>query len=651
MENTVTAADLNYNESQMPLEYGDFNASYMQNQPTRALWLGNVPPTTPSAALLAMFSPFGSVESARVLTHKSCAFVNFDQLESAVVARATFNGKELFPGIGPIRIGFAKVPTPNSSVSPEPYVTLDPSVRPEDSSKPPSIASIAGDLESLLKQFDATSEELEAGKQLLASSIEHSREYREIPLAVHATTARKFDAPRLREIRKRIDSGLCSEAELEDIAEEMMDEVAELSSDYLGNTVVQKLFENCSDATKLKMLKRIGPALAETGIHKNGTWAAQKIIDVAETEDERQLIVSSLRPYVPALFQDQFGNYVVQCCLKFGSRYNNFIFEAMLSHTWEIAQGRFGSRAMRACLESHDVSKVQQKTLAAAITLHSVQLSTNTNGALLLTWLLDTCLLPSRFTLLAKRMAPYIAPLGVHKLASLTLLKIMGQRHEPEGRDVLIQALFFEKDGAVLDQVLRDAVAGPGFVFKMLGTPCFDSELRAKAVSQVRHVLQKNKTQPTGPYKRLMDEVGLYVRPGASSGQENAQRHHHNYQGQQHQQAYAQNYQAYPRSTHVDHATLRALGELSIQGGGFGTVNAQSMQQLSPLQYQALLQQGLRMSPGPYTSHNAYTLPQASHFQPATAHVAANGNDQASIQSMYGASFHDVNPAYTRRKQ
>lgn len=44
----------------------------LQTQPTRALWIGSIPPTTTPNHLLAVFSSFGPIESARVLTHKSC---------------------------------------------------------------------------------------------------------------------------------------------------------------------------------------------------------------------------------------------------------------------------------------------------------------------------------------------------------------------------------------------------------------------------------------------------------------------------------------------------------------------------------------------------------------------------------------------------
>jgi protein JSN1 len=77
-----------------------------------------------------------------------------------------------------------------------------------------------------------------------------------------------------------------------------------------------------------------------------------------------RLITENLHAYTPALFMDQFGNYVVQCCLRFGAPWTDFIFESMMEKLWETAQGRFGARAMRACLESHSATKEQQVLFA-----------------------------------------------------------------------------------------------------------------------------------------------------------------------------------------------------------------------------------------------------------------------------------------------
>jgi protein JSN1 len=40
------------------------------------------------------------------------------------------------------------------------------------------------------------------------------------------------------------------------------------------------------------MIIKIAPHLASIGVHKNGTWAAQRIIDTASTEE--QVIMKSI---------------------------------------------------------------------------------------------------------------------------------------------------------------------------------------------------------------------------------------------------------------------------------------------------------------------------------------------------------------------
>jgi len=120
--------------------------------------------------------------------------------------------------------------------------------------------------------------------------------------------------------------------EIDEIAADFLDdEIVDLASDWLGNTVswvaenmeyssqfiascqvVQKLFEKCSRVPRFAMLERLAPHLATIGIHKNGTWAAQKIIECVNTPEEINLVTQHLRAFTPPLLLDQFGNYVVQ---------------------------------------------------------------------------------------------------------------------------------------------------------------------------------------------------------------------------------------------------------------------------------------------------------------------------------------------------
>ena len=159
--------------------------------------------------------------------------------------------------------------------------------------------------------------------------------------------------------------------------------------------------------------------------------------------------------------------------------------------------------------------------LAAAIALHSVQLATNTNGALLLTWFLDTCTFPQRRSVLAPRIIPHLVHLCTHKVAYLTVLKIINQRNEPEARDQVLQALFFSTSDRILEEILADQACGATFIFKVLTTPFFDESMRNDVVTRVRTVLARLKVGPSQGYKRLMDEVGLSTR-GSKSERDNS---------------------------------------------------------------------------------------------------------------------------------
>ena len=554
LDSTLTAADL------QGADTTDFNgvASAMANlqlnpnavfeggvdasgdTATRSLWLGNIPSSTTTSSLNVIFSQFGPIEFARVLTHKSCGFVNFENVASAIAAKAQFNGKEIFPGCGPVRIGYAKeqsasnTPGANGaypSPSPDPFVSKPRADSTTNNSKTqqsgsinadtaaaalatPNLLDLRDEVLNIVQQFGASQDDQMRIEANLETAMNNANYLPEIPPIPEPSHNRVHDAPRLREIRKRIDNNSCSPMEIENIAMDMLPEISELASDYLGNTVVQKLFEHCSEETKEAMLAEIGSHIAEIGVHKNGTWAAQKIIDVARTHQQMYTIVESLRPHGVNLFLDQYGNYVMQCCLRFQAPNNNFIFETMINRLWDVAQGRFGARAVRACLESHFATIDQKRLMAAAVAIHSVQLATNSNGALLLTWFLDTCTFPRRRSVLAPRLIPHLVHLCTHKVAYLTVLKIINQRNESDARDSILRALFFEEQ--TLADIISDQACGATLIFKVLTTPFLDENLRPECVENVRNALLRLKAQPNQGYKRLMDEVGLSTRHGGT---------------------------------------------------------------------------------------------------------------------------------------
>ncbi|KAG5639618.1 hypothetical protein H0H81_010820 [Sphagnurus paluster] len=542
----------------------------LQSTPTRALWIGSIPSTTTPATILSVFSPYGPIESARVLTHKNCGFINFERLDDAVRARKALNGRDVLGSdVGAIRIGFAKVPVKNgqegngtaeentnivvqgvgdlsvgatihalraikgASTIPADQQVLGGAVENYRSNlllsmiaggahtatymndglaKPAGWAPSVTEQQMIMRELSAGSTDAEADIQALAEFRPPTMYYTTIPLVSERPHNRRWDASKLRELRKRLDSGTMTVDEVDQVAADFLDgEIVDLASDWLGNTVVQKLFEKCSSAPRFMMLERITPHLAMIGIHKNGTWAAQKIIECVTSQEEVALIAQNLRAYAPPLLLDQFGNYVVQCCLRFGAPANDFIFDAIVDRMWEVAQGRFGARSMRACLESPHITISQQRRIATAVILNSIPLATNPNGALLLTWLLDTSGFPSRYNLLAPRFTPHLSHLCTHKLASLTVLRIVNQKIEPDASHQIVDALFSSPGDHVLTDVLGDQVNGVAVVHKILTSPFIDPIAKPEYVEATKRVLIELKVIATQAYRRLIEEVGLPV--------------------------------------------------------------------------------------------------------------------------------------------
>lgn len=205
------------------------------------------------------------------------------------------------------------------------------------------------------------------------------------------------------------------------------------------------------------------------------------------------------------------NNVPCRCCIRFGQPANDFIFDAMVDRLWEIAQGRFGARSMRACLESPNITISQQRRIATAIILNSIPLATNPNGALLLTWLLDTSGFTSRYRLLAPRFTPHLSHLCTHKLASLTVLRIVNQKVEPEASSQVVEALFSSPNDHVLTDVLGDQVNGVNVVHKVLTSPFVDPAKRPAYIEATKRVLIELKVIATQAYRRLIEEVGLPI--------------------------------------------------------------------------------------------------------------------------------------------
>ena len=73
---------------------------------SRSVWVGQMSSTVTKEALLTAFIKFGPIETVRITGNRSCAFVDFCSLESAIKAKNSMNGVKLAGSI--IKTGYAK---------------------------------------------------------------------------------------------------------------------------------------------------------------------------------------------------------------------------------------------------------------------------------------------------------------------------------------------------------------------------------------------------------------------------------------------------------------------------------------------------------------------------------------------------------------
>lgn len=489
-------------------------------------------------------------------TTSKLALLECVSIDVAMALKATFNHLELTPG-ALLYVAFAKLePKPSTppapkSVSPPlapvqsvPYRSTPVTAVPYQSTPtgPVDIASIRSSLLQTIKRLAGRKPvDLRPATRLIAiaEAYPNDKYHDNFGPLPEQLPSRYFDAPKLRELRKVLenneavvsgkaldgDAKSLSQTELEELCLSMLDELPELCYDYLGNTVVQKIFTLVeSKVIKTLMVKQIAPYLTQLSIHKNGTWAIQKIINLCSDDyHEMDIIATSLKPYTVKLFNDQFGNYVVQCCVKFGAPYNSFIFEVMLDNFIEISSGRFGARCIRTILEGANDNIISRELLllgAGLIVQFANDLVVNTNGSLLITWFLDTfngASADDRVELMAAKFLPHLGYLCKHKLASLTILKILNSRLSLKSRQQIMTTIFGQENSQyrLLELILaedNDNSSGPLFVYKVLSNASIVEDNPTYfqyIVAQVRKILMDSHINNVLPYKKLMEEVGL----------------------------------------------------------------------------------------------------------------------------------------------
>lgn len=697
--------------------------------PTKYILFDNLPHYVDSLKMWSILSnsfgnhrSIGSVKSIKLstLNTSKIALIECLSIEVAMGLKASFNHLELVPGVI-IYVAFVKledhqqqqqallqVQQPDQKqqqpVAQAQNIPSPDKEKRETKPPPTDLFAIEKTLTLFMERLAANDKKVDMQKihSIINKSMNFPNEnYQDnfgplpdpIPL-------RQFDSPKLRDLRKLLEQDgspgpnetaeeeksdtefvPLSQLQLEELCLAMLDELPELCYDYIGNTIVQKLFTLVeSPLIKLMMVKEITPYLTQLGIHKNGTWAIQKIINLCSKQDFQQqyLIGASLKPYSVKLFNDQFGNYVLQGCLKFGSPFNDFIFEVMLDNFLEISYGRFGARSIRTILEHLEddgsiVSKEQILLVAGLIVQYANELAVNNNGSLLITWFLDTYKSgehDDRYKILTDQFLPNLDTLCCHKLASLTILKLINNRFDLQLKQLIMDKIFgkfneFDEEmthvpSKLLETILSenaDNSGGPVFIYKIISNAnCLtvggNDERDIKNIKyqnfvllQIRRILLELNIYNMQPYKKLMDEVGLSStklnrsgslnggRRGKRSGRNKLQQRHNanaNANGNQQNLQSAHNIQQHQHQHQhqLQHQHQQQQNQNGYVGGGYYNPQYQQYMMMGQIQPQNIPQhipQSFRLD-FPLLQQDQALMQQLEQLSLSSAKMGYNSN-------------------------
>lgn len=110
---------------------------------------------------------------------------------------------------------------------------------------------------------------------------------------------------------------------------------------------------------------------------------------------------------------------------------------------------------------------------------------------------------------LAPRFVPHLAQLCTHKLASVTILRIVCQSAEPGAATLLLRSIFDLPQASVLEEILLDLVHGSQLVAKALQSPVLSPDAYTECVDAVAAILLRHDLVGAPAYRRLAEQVGL----------------------------------------------------------------------------------------------------------------------------------------------
>jgi len=279
------------------------SAMVTDSHSSSSVWVGTLPLECDEKLLHRFFAPFGPIESIKLVPGKRCAFVNYSRSEHAALAVSRLD-RRLQIGEDQVCVGYARHASQQASamqyMAPRRLSTGSmqivglPNPSRIDMSLPGEThpSSSLDSLRTLFAALDPSKCNGDASGYFTSAILTpaHARTNEELPDQAPPYCWPLPDLPpvyfgpeltpgRIRDYRRYVESQSCKPSEFDLIAMEIVPVIIAASTDPVGNVLVQKLIERGSDELKAMIIDQLAPYMASVGVHKNGTWVVQKLIN------------------------------------------------------------------------------------------------------------------------------------------------------------------------------------------------------------------------------------------------------------------------------------------------------------------------------------------------------------------------------------
>ncbi|XP_075512911.1 pumilio homolog 6, chloroplastic-like isoform X1 [Primulina tabacum] len=142
------------------------------------------------------------------------------------------------------------------------------------------------------------------------------------------------------------------------LSRELEGHVLKCVNDQNGNHVIQKCIE-CIPADNIEfIISSFRGQVANLSMHPYGCRVIQRVLEICDDGLQTQFIVNEILDSVHSLAQDQYGNYVTQHVLKWGTPCEKAeIIKKLSGSIVQLSQHKFASNVVEKCLEFADVTE------------------------------------------------------------------------------------------------------------------------------------------------------------------------------------------------------------------------------------------------------------------------------------------------------